>query len=328
MAEDEKEAETTAAANDSGAAGAAVSSPRDAPPHRADNGHVKSRTDSVLIRLTAFGTVLIAIATLVSVRPTINHLKAQSDKARAEVGKISSEIDTLKAEEEAVNAATAQLAPRFDYQYISVLASSDLMMVGPGERRGSAVRAWAAPIVSPLFDEGMPPAETEGSSYQGSPPHHTDLPPLLASGECDCPILKSQLEAAGASYSGLRSTYLGVAQLGKVPAVDVRLGLRKYHPGELSFFSLEEAEEAAATAGDVIEVSLGSLDTGEARLVPLFASVGVTDQGQPAFQTNVGTAYLPVSISWDSGGNDRIEEEIRGALEHPVLLEGGSEARG
>lgn len=326
MAEDENEGETTTA-DDSGAARAAVSSPRDAPPQRADNGHVKSGTDSFLIRLTAFGTLLIAITTLVSVRPTINHLEAESDKARAEIGKISSEIDTLKAEEEAMNAATAQLAPRFDYQYISVLASSDLMMLGPAERRGSAVRAWAAPLVSPLFDEGMPPAETEGS-YQRSTPHHTDLPPLLASGECNCPILKSKLEAAGASYSGLKSTYLGVAQLGKVPAVDVRLKLRKYHPGELSFFSLEEAEEAAATVGDVIEVSLGSLDTGEARLVPLFASVGVTDQGQPAFQTNVGTAYLPVSISWDSGGNDRIEEEIRDALKHPILLEGGSEARG
>lgn len=326
MAEGEKEAET-ATADDSGAATAAVGSPRDATEHQADNGHVKSRTDAVLTRLTAFGTLLIAIATLVSVLPTVNHLKVESDKATAEIGKVSSEIDTLKAEEEAMNAATAQLAPRFDYQYISVLASSDLMTVGPAEGRGSAVRAWAAPIVSPVFDKGMPPAETKGP-YQRSFPHHTDLPPLLASEDCDCPILKSQLEAAGASYSGLKSTYLGVAQLGKVPAVDVRLELRKYHPGELSFFSLEEAEEATATVGEVIEVSLGSLDTGEARLVPLFASVGVSDQGEPAFQTNVGTAYLPVSISWDSGGNDRIAEEIRGALKHPVLLEDGSEARG
>lgn len=286
-----------------------------------------------LSRASAYASLLTALATLILVAPAMVGTRAEVQKSRADVAKISGELKlletqraALEAQARSLNLSSAQLAPSFDYQYLTVLAETDPPFDFEPIKK-SAARSWSAPIASPSFDAGGVAPEGSGSGVEID--QQEQLGDFIKSSECKCPTLRSDLQSPGVEYKVLKSTYLGVAQLGKSPALDVRMKLRKFDVGELNFYSLEDAQEALRDPGPTIEVLVGTLDTGEARLVPLFASVSVLSPRDDPYQGTVGVAYLPVSISWRPPGQDEpVVEEIRGALASPVLVEGGIEARG
>jgi len=242
----------------------------------------------------------------------------------------------LDAQAKNLGLSSSLIPPSFDFQYLLTSAQAGLPWSGPSNNLAAA-RPWEAPIASPDFNDGLvSPGLPDGSSNNFPNGQlvrsAADIQSYLDRPDCNCEALKARRQESGIPFHGLSYTYLGVVQLGKSPAADVRVKLRKSLPGALVFSSISAGDFFDPEATE-IELLLGAMDTGQARLVPLFSW---TSGGPEAptlqakrFKTNVGSAYVPVSLSWKSAGETRRSEvPIRSALSHPVFLTGGVEGYG
>lgn len=134
----------------------------------------------------------------------------------------------------------------------------------------------------------------------------------------------------------IRITCLMLQHKGKREAVDVQLNVNRVTlskiedmyevPGSSTeSFELKLKANVAATAKK--QFTLGSIDTGEGIMIPLFVSrVSYDKKGQWSIISKI--AYLPESVSFiDSATQERKEYPIR-KMHDPIMLDNGIQVRG